>query len=135
VVVRWRTGRPAAAAIAVSSTTDRADPFSDPAIRLILRHQRAVHVVGAAAQDLGGQIVAELDPRALDVVDPAVQREPREGVHRAVVAFHGARPGEARQVDRGVVGHERQQHELSEPVRAVLDRRQRAQVPEPVPGS
>ena len=36
MVLRWRTGRPAAVAIAASSVTVRAEPFSDPAIRLIV---------------------------------------------------------------------------------------------------
>ena len=59
--------------------------------------------------------------RGLDVVDAAVQQDPRHGVHGEVVAQRRARAGDARQVDRRVGVHERQRHELGETAGLVLD--------------
>ena len=70
-----------------------------------------------------GAVVAELHPRGLDVVDPAVQQDPGHRVHRAVVAHRRARAGDAGQVDRRVVVHERQRHELGEAAGLVLQPR------------
>ncbi len=66
--------------------------------------------------------------------DPAVQQQPGDSVHRSVVAQCRAGPGQAGQVHRGVVVHERQRDELRETPGAVLDAGQGPQVGDPVPG-
>src|SRR5439155_10300396 len=104
----------------------------DPGPRL--RHEGAAQVVGAAVQHGDGTLVAELDPGALDVGDAAVQQDARHRVDRPVLPPGGARTGDAGQVDRRVLVHERQRHELGEAAGAVLHPGQYPEVTEPVPG-
>ena len=101
-----------------------------PADRLL--HQRAAEVVDAAGEHLAAAVDAELDPRALDVVDPPVQQDARHRVHGPVLARRRAGPRDAGQVDRRVGVDERQRDELGEAAGLVLDAGQRAQVAEPV---
>ena len=62
-----------------------------------------------------------------------MQHDPRQGVHRPVVAVRRTGPGAAGQVQRRGLVHERQRHELGEPTGAVLDAGQHPQVAHPVP--
>jgi len=99
-----------------------------------LLHQRPAEVVDAALQHVAAAVVAELDPGALDRVDRPVQHEPGHRVYRPVLLPGRAGPGQARQVDRGVLMDERQQHELGEAAGPLLDRADHPQVADPVRG-
>ena len=122
VVVRWRAGRPASAAMASSSATSLREPCVEPAIRQMVSSIRVPpRSLTPPCSTCDAAVGAELDPGGLDVVDPAVQHDPGHRVHRPVVAQGRARPGDPGQVDRRVLVHERQRHELGEPAGLVLD--------------
>jgi hypothetical protein len=97
-----------------------------------LLHQRAAQVVDAPLEDIAAAFVAQLDPRALDRIDSAVQEQAGHRVHGAILAPRGAGTGQAGQVDRGVLVNERKQHELGETAGPFLDGADHAQVPDPV---
>ena len=99
-----------------------------------LLHERPAEVVDAAPQHVAAALVAQLDPGALDRVDGPVQHEPGHRVHRPVLPPGRPGPGQARQVDGGVLVDERQQHELGEAAGPLLDRADHPQVADPVRG-
>jgi hypothetical protein len=85
------------------------------------------------AGEHGGALLGpELDPGALHVVDPAVQQQPRDGVHGPVVALGRARTGDPGEVQRRAGVDERQRHELGEAARPVLQPGEQLQVRDPV---
>ena len=86
-----------------------------------LLHQRAAEIVRPALEDRLARSHAHLDPGHLDVVDNLVEEDARDRVHPAVVLER--RPGSRlpREVDRRVLVHERERHELREPTGALLD--------------
>ena len=87
-----------------------------PADRLL--HQRAAEVVDAALRASRGSRRRRASPRSVWMLSiRAVQQQPRHRVHGAVLAQRRARAGDAGQVDRRVVVHERQRHELGEAAR------------------
>ena len=49
--------------------------------RDVFIHQRAAIVVGARHQTELGQLLTELHPGDLDIIDPALQHQTAEGMH------------------------------------------------------
>src|SRR5581483_5820570 len=72
-----------------------------------LLHERAAEVVHATVEQRDGALVAELDPGALDVGDPAVQQDPGHRVYRPVLPPAGPGAGDAGEVERRVLVDER----------------------------
>ena len=115
-----------------NSSTDLAEPNSragHPGDGLL--HQCAAEIVGAAVEHHLGALDTELHPAGLDVGDPAVQHDPRQRVHGAIVTMRRTGACAAGQVQRRALVHERQRDELGESAGAVLDFAQHPQMTRP----
>ena len=99
-----------------------------------LFHQGAAEVVDSAGKHVAAQVVAELDPGALDRADRPVQEQPGHGRAQpgSPAGSPRAGPGLPGQLRTGV--DERQQDKLGEAAGPLLDAPDHPQVADPVRG-
>src|SRR5205814_445866 len=99
VVERCRAGRPAAAAICSSPLIALNDPFSDPAIRLMVSSISVPPRSLTPPRSTSEHSSSPSLTGALDVGDRAVQQDAGKRVHRPVLPGGRSRAGQPGQVD------------------------------------